>query len=174
MVHFSCKALGYLGVPHESILHSPGHPILKDAKSPASKRGFWKSSQNSRKRRSGTNAESSEQAGPSKTKPAAPRKRLTNAEVAKFLVDNDIKTETQLMSIAKQRQSAEEPDLFNFILNKAAKSLSELIATTWKMHNARLLWSANKNADWMLLWKPAKRVVSWGVMGDGSSVPEKC
>ena len=40
------------------------------------------------------------------------------------------------MSIAKQRQSAEEPDLLNFILNKTAKSLSELIATTWKMHNA--------------------------------------
>ena len=143
-VHFSCKALGYLGAyryvckdkPHESILHSPGHPILKNAKSPKSKRGFRKSSQNSRKRRSdGANAESSE-AGPSKTKPAAPRKRLTNAEVAKFLVENDIRTETQLMSIAKQRQSAEEPDLYNFILNKTSKSLSELIATTWKMHHA--------------------------------------
>ena len=111
-------------------------PILKDAKSPASKRGFWKSSQNSRKQRSGTNAENSEQAGPSKTKPAAPLKRLTNAEVAKFLVDNEIKTETQLMPIAKQPQSLEEPDLSNCILNKTAMSLSELIATTWKMHNA--------------------------------------
>ena len=79
----------------------------------------------------------SSKAGPSKTKSVALRKRLTNAEVAKFLVDNDIKTETQLMSIAKQGQSAEEPNLFNFILNKAGKSLSELIATTWKMHNAK-------------------------------------
>ena len=36
----------------------------------------------------------------------------------------------------KACQSAEEPDLLNFILNKTAKSLSEHIATTWKMHNA--------------------------------------
>ena len=73
---------------------------------------------------------------PLKDKSTPAKRRLSNSEVAKFLVENDIKTDTHLMSVANQRQSEDQPDLFNFILNKSCKSLSELICVTWKMHSA--------------------------------------
>lgn len=53
-----------------------------------------------------------------------------------FVVENDIKNDTQLISVPNQRQAENQPDLFNFILNKSSKALSELISVTWKMHSA--------------------------------------
>ena len=136
-VNFSSKSYGYLAAyryvckdkPYESVLHSTVHPNLKDAKSPVSKRGFTQSSQNSKKRQCSEGT-------PLKAKSTPAKRRLSNSEVAKFLVENDIKTDTHLMSVANQRQSEDQPDLFNFILNKSSKSLSELICVTWKMHSA--------------------------------------
>ena len=48
----------------------------------------------------------------------------------------------QLMTIAKQRYSEGEKELYLFILNKSSKSLSELIDSTWKIHDApaELAW----------------------------------
>ena len=135
-INFSTSNCGYLAAyryvcknkPYESVLHSIDHPNLKNAKSPNSKKGFVKFSENSKKRRSNTHDMST-------TRPTAKR-RLSNCDVAKFLVKNEIKTDIELMSDANKRQSEGEPDLFSFVLNKSPKSLTDLITVTWKMHNA--------------------------------------
>lgn len=135
-INFSTTNCGYLAAyryvcknkPYESVLHSANHPNLRNAKSPNSKKGFVKYSENS-KRRQSTPQE------PSTSRPAAKR-RLSNCDVAKFLVQNEIKTDVELMSVANQRQSEGESDIYSFILNKSPKSLSDLINVTWKMHNA--------------------------------------
>ena len=63
-------------------------------------------------------------------------KRLSNIEVAEFMIQNNIRDETQLMTIAKQRHAEGEKDLYMFILNKSPNCLSELIDRRWKIHDA--------------------------------------
>ena len=63
-------------------------------------------------------------------------KKLTNVDVSKFLVSNNIRDQTKLMAIANDRHSAGEKDLYRFIISRSSKSLSELIDMTWKINNA--------------------------------------
>ena len=41
-----------------------------------------------------------------------------------------------LMVISKGRHDSGERDIYNFIVNKSPKGLSDLVNTTWKMQNA--------------------------------------
>ena len=63
-------------------------------------------------------------------------KKLTNVDVSEFLVSNNIRDQTKLMAIAKDRHSAGEKDLYRFIISRSSKSLSQLIDMTWKINNA--------------------------------------
>ena len=63
-------------------------------------------------------------------------KKLTNVDVSEFLLSNNIRDQTKLMAIAKDRHSAGEKDLYRFIISRSSKSLSELIDMTWKINNA--------------------------------------
>ena len=55
--------------------------------------------------------------------------------MSKFLVTNKIKTETDLMVIAKQ-WNGNGKYIYNFIMNKDSKALPDLIHTTRKTENA--------------------------------------
>ena len=59
-------------------------------------------------------------------------KRLTNIEVSKFLVANEIRTETDLMVVAKHRDNRGK-DIYSFIMNKSPKAPPDMIHTTGKM-----------------------------------------
>ena len=63
-------------------------------------------------------------------------RRLSNIEVSEFMVKNDIKAEPQLLAIAKERHAQGEKDLYQFIVNKSSKVLSELIEKTWRIQHA--------------------------------------
>jgi hypothetical protein len=64
------------------------------------------------------------------------QQRLTNLNVTKFLVENNIKTETELFAHAKIKEAGKK-DLASFCLNRFSKSLQDLITnTTWKMEGA--------------------------------------
>ena len=52
------------------------------------------------------------------------------------MIQNNIRGETQLMTIAKQCHAEGEKDLYMFILKKSPNCLSELIDRTWKIHDA--------------------------------------
>ena len=58
------------------------------------------------------------------------------------MIQNNIRNETQLMTIAKQCHAEGKRDPYMFILNKSPKCLSELIDRTWKIHDAlaELAW----------------------------------
>jgi hypothetical protein len=63
--------------------------------------------------------------------------RLSNLDVSKFLVENNIRTETDLFIIATEQQEAGKEDLYNFLVSRSPKSLQDLIATTWKIQDAK-------------------------------------
>ena len=114
IVNFSSKNCGYLAAyhyackdkPRESVLHSFGHPNLTDVKSPPSKKGTLASATKARKRRRESSLDNNQakEPSPSASKRTRTPTRLTNACVAKFLVDNEIRSETALMATAKQRE----------------------------------------------------------------------
>ena len=57
-------------------------------------------------------------------------------DVSEFLVENNIKTETELFAQAHQQKEAGQKELANFVMNRSSKSIQDLIASTWKMQSA--------------------------------------
>ena len=97
--------------------------------SPRTKNAIRRNSANTSKRKS------QDQSSESSCKPKK-LKRLTNIEVSKFLVANKIRTETELMVVAKERNINGEGDVYSFIMNKSPKAFSDLIHTIWRLENA--------------------------------------
>ena len=134
MVHFSDKhdqyiaACRYLCKRDKDVFHSPNHPDLRNAKSSKTKKST-KAYRESRKRK----AESSSQQPASNTQRKA--RRLSNDDVASIIVRNDIKREKELFALSKMRRNEGESDWSNFILAKSSRSISELMANTWKLEN---------------------------------------
>lgn len=134
-VNFSSNNCGYLAgyryvckdKDFETVLHCPDHPDLRNAHSPKAKKAFGTFSANSKKRQS--SGASSSSTIPKKT-------RLSNSDIAKFLVENNLKKESEFLAAANRRQSEGLSDIYDFILNKSPKALSDLIQTSWKLHNA--------------------------------------
>ena len=144
VVNFSSKNIGYLAgyryvcknKAFESVMHSRDHPNLCDARSPIGKMGFQKFAKNAKLRRS---------QNPSVPHSSQPkRKRLGNSEIAKFIVENDLRKESQLLAFAKRRQADGLPDVYDFVLNKTPKALSDLMETTWKLHHAPVVANREK------------------------------
>ena len=50
------------------------------------------------------------------------------------MINNNIRTEAELIAEAKKREQAGEPDLWSFIITKPKRTLQELIEWTWIMH----------------------------------------
>ena len=138
VVNFSSTHCGYIAAyryvckdkPLESVVHSPHHANLATLGSLRTKNAMKQFSSNAIKSRSAEPTSSS--AGPTVCKP----KRLSNTDIAEFLVSNNIKSENELMEVAKGHHDSGERDIYNFIMNKSPKGLSNLVNTTWKMQNA--------------------------------------
>lgn len=140
-VNFSSKSYGYLAAYRyvckdkttDSVLHSPNHPNLTAVKSPSSKKGTKASAKKAKKQRLLLSNEKKE------TEPSNKKaKRLSNPAVAKFLVENNIKTENQFMAIAKSRLDNGQSDIYDFITSRP-KGISDLIRVTWKIEEASAL-----------------------------------
>ena len=133
-LHFSDQSYGYhvaykyvcKNKPLTDVLHSAGHPNFQDIGSPKTKRTLIASST--------TNAEVNENVAESSSK----AKKLSNMDISEFIVANGIRSDNELMAVAKSRYCEGEKDLYKFIINKSSKSLSELMENdmTWKMNDA--------------------------------------
>ena len=141
-VHFSARHLGYVAAYRyvaknkllTDVLHSPGHSNLAAIGSPKTKKAMKRFSEKAKARKSlggdGSGSTGSRQ-------PASKTKRLCNADVADFIVKNQIRNDTELNNIAVQRKNNGEDDLYKFILNRNnAKAINDLIANTWRVHEA--------------------------------------
>ena len=53
--------------------------------------------------------------------------RLSNLDVSKFVVENNIKSETELFAIPDEQKKAGKKDLANFVLPRSTNTLSEHI-----------------------------------------------
>ena len=63
--------------------------------------------------------------------------RLTNLDVAEFMISNNIQNTKELFAIANDRKLEGNKDLAGFVLSRSTKSLSELIENSWHMENAK-------------------------------------
>ena len=56
--------------------------------------------------------------------------RLSSLDVSEILVENNIKSETELFAIAEEQQKAGKKDLANFVLPCSKTALSDLLENT--------------------------------------------
>lgn len=145
-VHFSenhndyYTAYKYVTKNDQKTLHSEGHPDLKSASAPRTDRAISTWRNNSKQKRYGKETESINSACSSantkETEKPPKRTRLTAHEVGKTVVLKCIKSDIELMVLAKQQEEEGKVHLAQFIFNQAPKKLNDLIATAWRMEMA--------------------------------------
>ena len=90
------------------------------------------------------------------------------------MLKHNIKTENELMVIVKQRHDDGEKDIYNFIVNKTQKALSELVSTTWKIQNAPAIVERNSKSRIEILNMYSNTVSMLEIaMENGLCVPRK-
>ena len=154
IVNFSKKHCGYIAAYRyvhknkttEDVLHSPNHVNLAKLGSPRTKNAVNQFFTNAEKRRSTVAKKVSDSETQVKKAKMTKPKRLSNTGVSEFLLKHNIKTENELMVIAKQVHDDGEKDIYNFIVNKTQKALSELVSTTWKIQNAPAIVERNSKS----------------------------
>ena len=83
-------------------------------------------------------------------------RRLSNLEVGEFLIQNNIKRDTELFAVANSRKKEGQKDLANFILSKSTKAVNDLIENTWRMHNASAQLEREKVSRMELIYESFK------------------
>ena len=137
VLHFSNFATGYYDAykyvrkEDSSYITSPNHPEY--AQSPKTKRAL-------QARQDILNEESSASSSSTGASSAPPpkkaRKRLSPADLHTLIVENKIKNDTQLCSLATKRMNQGDQSLANYVLSKDEKRRTSLISTVWKMVGA--------------------------------------
>lgn len=113
------------------VVLSSGHPDLRVIGSPRTKKCMI-----ANKNRASQRKRKSEESTTSSSQKRAKTKRLSMTDVAEYVLDNNVKSLTELQSIAMQRRSNGEKDLFSFLVKNSTKNVAELIERTWKMSAA--------------------------------------
>ena len=142
-VHFSSRPHGYVAAYRyvcknktlNEVLHSPGHTDMTTIGSPKTKNAMGKSSSSipkAHKRKAGEDHDNDQDCETSKPK----TKRLSNFDVAQFMVANNVETKSELMRLALRRSENGDNDLHAYILNRTPKALADLIETTWMVQDA--------------------------------------
>ena len=140
-INFSTKTLGYVAAyryvckekPPEEVLHSPEHTNLKNIVTPKTTKAMHKCSDIRKEEQKSLFRDDKSEGScnkPGKTK------RLRNSDVASLMVNENMKNDTDSCKLAYQLSESGGDDLKNFILNKSAKALSDLVSRTWKIQNA--------------------------------------
>ena len=72
--------------------------------------------------------------------------RMKKCDVAKFCIDNKIKTETKLMAVSVERRNLGDSYLYNSIMGMSRKCRSECVEDAWRFEEAESLL-INQNCD---------------------------
>ena len=126
-------AYKYICKSDTDVFHSANHPDLKEIGTPKTKKcikAYRKKCKNNTTSTS-TTASTNDNIT-TKTKP----QRLSNLEVSEFMLENVIKTYTELFAKADEQKKAGKKDLANFVLARSSKALNDLLSNTWKMEAA--------------------------------------
>ena len=65
-----------------------------------------------------------------------------------LMVENIIKSETNLFAIAHEYKKAGKKDLANFLLPRSMKVLSDLLENTWRMESPSKKFFAQNKPTW--------------------------
>ena len=57
-------------------------------------------------------------------------------DAAEFMVESNVKRESELFSIGDEEKKAGKKDLANFVLRRSTKAFSDLLENAWKMETA--------------------------------------
>lgn len=128
-------AYQYITKSDPMVFHSLNHPNLKQIGSPRTKQCIKANRRysNQRDATSSTGEASKEKKKKSSKKNPS---RLSNLEVSDFMIENNIKSDTELFAVANEQKNAGKKDLANFVLSRSSKSLQDLISSTWRMQQA--------------------------------------
>ena len=137
VINFSDKhdyylsAYRYVCKEDPNVEHSAGHPNLREAPSPKTKTAI--SAYRKRKStESSSHTASSSKGATVEKKPA----RLTNLQVGDMIVQNKIRSKTELYAMAESRKREGENDLANFLFSRQEKTISEVITKSWFLKSA--------------------------------------
>ena len=133
--HNYYTAFTYIRKSNENLYTSQGHPNLKEISSSQIKQyinTYCKKSKE--KKRAANNEQSNEQQYEQNCKNKKPC-RLPNWDVSEFMVENNIKSETELFTIADEQKKARKKEHAHFVLSGTTKALSHLLEYTWKMES---------------------------------------
>ena len=115
---------------------SQGHQNLNEIGSPQTKQFINDYRKNSKeKKRAANNKQNNQQQNEQNRKNKKPS-RLSNLDVSEFMVENNIKSETELFAIADEQKKAGKKDPANFVLPPSMNALIGLLENTWKMKSA--------------------------------------
>ena len=128
----------YISKSDDMVFHSTGHPNLDEIGSPRTKRCQM------------LNVADTEAATTFKR-----RKKLSNLEVAEFIVEHEIKSETELLAVANEQNEEGKKDLADFVLSRNSKGLHDLIEQTRKMKTASATLLRKKGSRIDLIRKAA-------------------
>ena len=125
-------AYRYVCKTDRDIVHSDNHPDLSLVGSPRTKASTAALREAGRKRKSAaTNVNNGESTANKRGKA-----RLSNLEVADFIVTKNITTVERLYAIADARKQEGESDLASFLFSRTQKSIEELITKSWMLKQA--------------------------------------
>lgn len=145
VLHFSSahqnyySAWKYVTKSDQQYQQSQDHPDLTLTGSPQTS--------NASRRRVGRKRKQNQEKSHKGKKP----ERLTNPRVSEVILKKRIKTRTELYALAEGQRKEGKVELFNFIVNKNAKKVEELLTTTWEMHNAPKDLSRSKKSRIVIL-----------------------
>ena len=64
------------------------------------------------------------------------KQRMTSYELAEIVLAKSIKSRTELLALARQQKLKGKTDIAEFIVNRGAKVVSEVLDTAWEMENS--------------------------------------
>uniref|UniRef100_A0A7M5WTZ9 Uncharacterized protein n=1 Tax=Clytia hemisphaerica TaxID=252671 RepID=A0A7M5WTZ9_9CNID len=144
-------AYKYITKEDTDVYHSDDHPNLEDAKSPKTKHAM---AANKRRHSSSTSLKFGESSA--STSRNFKRPKLTEREVGNFILKHNIKTYTELLAVADEREEAGENDLSDFVWKRKEDWLRGCIKKAWDKSRAREEVAAIKKHDRLDLLIEAK------------------
>ena len=132
------SAYKYITKEDTEVYHSDDHPNLADAKSPRTKHAMAANKRRASSKALNFGASSSH---------TFKRPRLTEREVGNFIVKHEIRTYTELLAVADEREEAGENDLSDFVWKRKEEWLMGCIKKAWEKSKARDEVAALKKHD---------------------------
>ena len=62
---------------------------------------------------------------------------MTSYELSEIILSKNIKSRTELFALAREQKRKGKTDIAEFVVNRGAKVVADVLATTWEMENSK-------------------------------------